>query len=87
METNVIIVDRIANVAVGNGVVRIECVTMSATGREKPSRTMLIPAGVAGAVVQSLVNGMQELEKKLRGTIAASGGGSPSQNGGNVGGL
>jgi len=75
METNVIIVDRISNIAVSNGILRI--VSMSASGQEKPSGTVLIPANVAGAVVQSLVNGMQELEKKLRGAMAASGGELP----------
>ncbi len=54
METNVIIVDRISNIAVSNGILRI--VSMSASGQEKPSGTVLIPANVAGAVVQSLVN-------------------------------
>ncbi len=50
---------------------------MSASGQEKPSGTVLIPANVAGAVVQSLVNGMQELNKKHREAMAASGGGLP----------
>ena len=77
METNVIIVDRISNIAVSNGILRIECLSISASGQEKPSGTVLIPANVAGAVVQSLVNGMQELEKKLRGAMAASGGELP----------
>ena len=34
---------------------------------------VLIPANVAGAVFQLLVNGMQELDKKLREATAASG--------------
>jgi len=72
METNVIVVDRISNIAVSNGILRIECVSVSAAGEEKPSGTVLIPANVAAPVVQSLVNGMQELDKKLReGTAGA----------------
>jgi hypothetical protein len=66
METNVIVVDRISNIAVSNGILRIECVSVSAAGQEKPSGTVLIPVNVAAPVVQSLVNGMQELDKKLR---------------------
>ena len=77
MEPNVILVDRIANVAVANGVLRIECVSTSASGQEKPSGTVLIPANVAGAVVQSLVNAMQELDKKAKEAMAASGGLTP----------
>jgi len=39
---------------------------VGAAGQEKPSGMLLIPTNVAAPVVQSLVNGMQELEKKLR---------------------
>ena len=35
MDTNVIVVDRIGNVALGNGIVRIECVSASAARQEK----------------------------------------------------
>ena len=66
METNLMIVERIANIAVSNGIVRIECVAVNAAGQEKPSGTMLIPANLAGPVIHSLVKGMQELDKKLR---------------------
>ena len=72
MEANVIVIDRIASVAVANGLLRIECVSLSAGGQEKPSGTLLIPANVAGPIVQSLVTGLQELDKKMRGAGAAS---------------
>lgn len=80
MDTNVIVVDRISNVALGNGIVRVECMSASAAGQEKPSGTILIPAAVAGQVIQSLVGCIQELEKKVRETAAAqpSVGGFPS---------
>jgi len=57
MDTNVIVIDRIAHVAVANGLLRIECVSAatSSSGQEKPSGTVLIPALVAGQVIQSLV--------------------------------
>ena len=75
MDTNVILVDRITNVAVANGVLRVECAAASASssGQEKPSGTVLIPAVVAGQVVQTLINAMQELDKKAREAAAASG--------------
>jgi hypothetical protein len=72
METSVIVIDRISNIAVSNGILRIECVAVNVAGQEKPSGMVLIPANVAGAVVQSLVNGMQELDKKRRAATAAS---------------
>ena len=77
METSVIVIDRISNMAVSNGILRIECVAVNAAGQEKPSGMVLIPANVAGAVVQSLVNGMQELDKKRREAMAASNVGLP----------
>jgi hypothetical protein len=66
METNLMVVERIANIAVSNGIVRIDCVAVNAAGQEKPSGTMLIPVNLARPVVHSLVKGMQELDKKLR---------------------
>ena len=79
MDTNVIVIDRINAIAVGNGVVRIECLAASPSGQEKPSGTLLIPAVVAGPVIQSLVGAMQELDKKAReAAVAGGGGGFPS---------
>jgi hypothetical protein len=77
MEASVIVIDRISNLAVSNGVLRIECVAVNAAGQEKPSGMVLIPANVAGSVVQSLVNGMQQLDKKRREAMAASNVGLP----------
>ncbi len=73
MEANVILVDRITNVTVTNGIMRVECASMVAGGQDKPSGTVLIPVLVARQVVQVLVNSMQELEKKAREAMAASG--------------
>jgi hypothetical protein len=72
MEAGVMVIDRISNIAVSNGILRIECVAVNATGQEKPAGMVLIPVNVAGAVVQSLVGGLQELDKKLREAAAAS---------------
>jgi hypothetical protein len=76
LDANVILIDRIANVAIANGVLRIECVSAatSSSSPEKPSGTVLIPAVVAGQVVQTLLNAMQELDKKAREAAAASSG-------------
>jgi hypothetical protein len=71
MDTTLIVVDRIGAIAIMNGVLRIECMAVNAAGQEKASGTLLIPANVAAAVVQSLVTGMQELERKVRDATAA----------------
>jgi hypothetical protein len=69
---NLMVVERIANIAVSNGIVRIECLAVNAAGQEKPSGTLLIPANLAAPVVHSLVKGIQELDKKLREAAAAN---------------
>jgi hypothetical protein len=51
MET---IVDRISNIAVSTGILRVECVGVNAIGQDKPSGTVLVPGSVAGQWVQSL---------------------------------
>jgi hypothetical protein len=78
MDTTSIVVDRIGAIAMMNGVLRIECVAMSAAGQEKASGTLLIPANVATTVVQSLIKGMQELDRKLRDQTAAPPAAQPS---------
>ena len=79
MDTNVILLDRIANVAVANGVLRIECNRASASGQEKASGTVLIPVLVAGQVIQTLLAAMQDLDKQAReATAASSGAGYPT---------
>ena len=65
-----LVVDRIGAIAIMNGVLRIECTAVNAAGQETASGTLLIPANVAGAVVQSLVNGMQQLDRKVRDATA-----------------
>jgi hypothetical protein len=47
-------------------VLRVECAAVGANGQQHPSGTLLIPGPVAGHVLQALINGTQELEKKIR---------------------
>jgi hypothetical protein len=61
-----ILIDGITTLAVHNGVLRIECVAVGADGQQHKSGTLIIPGAVAGQVLQALINGTQELEKKLR---------------------
>jgi hypothetical protein len=61
-----VLIDTITNLSIHNGVLRIECVAVGADGQPHPSGTLVIPGAVATQVVQALVNGTQELDKKLR---------------------
>ena len=61
-----VLIDAITNLSIHNGVLRIECVAVGPDGQQHPSGTLVIPGAVATQVLQSLIGGTQELEKKLR---------------------
>lgn len=66
-----IIIDGIAGMTLHNGIVRVECTTVQADGKPHPSGTLIIPGAIAGQVIQGLVNGLQQLDKKIREQQAA----------------
>jgi len=61
-----ILVDGISNITFHGGVLRVECATMGIDSKPHPSGTLIIPGPVAGPVLQALIKGMQELDKKMR---------------------
>ena len=61
-----ILIDGITNIAIHNGILRIECTAIGPDGKQHPSGTLVIPGAVAGPVLQALIRGTQELDKKLR---------------------
>ena len=61
-----ILIDGIKDVVLHNGVMRVECLAAGPNGSQQPSGTLLIPAHIAGPVVQTLANAFAELDKKLR---------------------
>jgi len=61
-----ILVDGISNISLHNGILRIECTTVGPDGKPHPSGTLVIPGAIAAQVMQTLVNGMQELDKKIK---------------------
>jgi len=67
-----ILIDKVVNVALHNGVVRIDCAMVAADGEEQPSATLVIPANQAGVVLNSLTAGLKELDKQLRERLAAA---------------
>jgi hypothetical protein len=59
-------IDGIANISFYNGILRIECITAGPDGKPQPSGSLMIPGAVAGPVLQALIKGTQDLEKKMR---------------------
>ena len=68
-----ILIDAVTNLSIHNGVLRIECMAVGPDGKQHPSGTLVIPGAVAGPVLQALINGTKELDKKLREQIPTSG--------------
>jgi hypothetical protein len=68
-----ILIDGVANITLHNGIVRIECAMAGPDGKHHPSGTLVIPGAVVGQVLQTMINGMQELEKKLREQMPTAG--------------
>jgi hypothetical protein len=63
---NQILIDSIANLSIHNGVLRIACMAAGADGQLQPSGTLVVPGSTAAQVLNALVKGTQELDKKLR---------------------
>ena len=59
-----ILIDAVSNVTLANGVVRVDCVIIGPNDEQRPSGTLLIPGLQAGAVLNALVNALQELQRK-----------------------
>lgn len=66
MRMTQILIDAINNLSFHNGVLRIECVAIGADGKPHQSGTLVIPSAAAGQVLNALINGSKELEKKAR---------------------
>ena len=72
-----ILVDGIISVAFVNGVLRIECGSISRDGKLSASGTLLIPGPQARKVLQSIANATKELEKRQREQLAKANAGNP----------
>ncbi len=59
-----ILIDSITNVTLANGVVRVDCVAAGPNNEQRSSGTLLIPGPQAGAVLNALINAVQELQRK-----------------------
>lgn len=63
---SVVLIDGIKDVVLHNGMIRVDCVSVGPNGRESASGTLVIPANIVAAVVQTLAGALQELDKKIR---------------------
>ncbi len=59
-----ILIDSITNVTLANGVVRVDCVAAGPNNEQRSSGTLLSPGPQAGAVLNALINAVQELQRK-----------------------
>jgi hypothetical protein len=66
MTGTVTMIDRISAIVLQNGVMRIDCISIGPNNEERQSGTLLIPAVQVGNVINSLAQGTQELEKRIR---------------------
>jgi len=62
----IMLIDGIKDVVLHNGLVRVDCVSAGPNNQQQASGTLLIPANIAGPVVQALVNALAELDRKIR---------------------
>jgi hypothetical protein len=63
---NQILIDSIGSLSIHNGILRISCMAAGPDGQAFPAGTLIVPGPVAGQVLNALIKGTQELEKKLR---------------------
>ena len=61
-----VLIDAIKAITFHNGLLRIDCVAHGPNSEERPSATLLIPGNMAGPILASLTQAVQELDKKLR---------------------
>jgi hypothetical protein len=67
----ILLIDGVKDIVLHNGVLRVDCVSAGPNGQQQPSGTLLIPANIAAAVVQTLANALTELDRKMREQMAA----------------
>jgi hypothetical protein len=65
------LIDGIKAITLHSNVVRIQCVLVGAEGKPEDGGTLLIPGAEVASTIQTLVNGLQEVQKQLRERAAA----------------
>jgi len=61
-----LLIDKITNISLANGILRIECAHVDATGKEAVSDLVAIPANRVGEVLGQLNKSVQQLQQRLQ---------------------
>jgi hypothetical protein len=61
-----LLIDKITNISLANGILRIECAHVDATGKEAVSDLVVIPANRVGEVLGQLNKSVQQLQQRLQ---------------------
>ena len=60
------LVDGIKAITMHANVVRVHCVCVGAEGKQEEAGTLVIPGNEVAGVIQSLVNGLQQMQTQIR---------------------
>ena len=66
------LIDGIRSITLHGNVVRIHCVSVGADGKQEEAGTLLIPGSEVAPIMQTLVNGLQEMQKQIRERTASA---------------
>jgi hypothetical protein len=60
------LIDGIKSITMHGNVVRIHCAVVGPEGKPEDAGTLLIPGNEVGPIMQTLINGLKEMEKQIR---------------------
>ena len=66
------LIDGIRGITLHANVVRIHCVSVGTDGKQEEAGTLVIPGSEVAGVMQSLINGLQEMQKQMKERTAAA---------------
>ncbi len=82
-----LLVDAVTNIALVNGVVRLDCQTVGGDGKFAPSCQLYIPASRIGPFMQRVAEALQEISRKQKERAEAQAAGEAPEGGDEGGGL
>jgi hypothetical protein len=74
------LIDGVRAITLHGNVVRITCVSLGPEGKQEDCGTLVIPGPSVGGVMQTLVNGLQEMQKQIREKTGAAAAEPPKAN-------
>jgi hypothetical protein len=73
-------IDGIRSITAHGNVVRIQCFSVGPEAKQEDAGTLLIPGSEVGPIMQTLINGLQEMQKQMRERAAAATAEAPKSN-------